>query len=159
VIKGSAFVDFVNVRQDEHLQIAVSFLKNRCVTRTVGCSTDPVFDETFMFDFQGEEEIKFDASMMLKLNQPLHITIIKHRKNEKPVVLGTKTIDWRPWLYCNQVEVNAEVLPVSLTHQGSLGVLTMHLDLVPALSRPELLTEEMVDKQINLEKKYEHETV
>lgn len=112
-----------------------------------------------MFDFQGEEEIKFDASMMLKLNQPLHITIIKHRKNEKPVVLGTKTIDWRPLLYCNQVEVNAEVLPVSLTHQGSLGVLTMHLDLVPALSRPELLTEEMVDKQINLEKKYEHETV
>lgn len=27
VIKGSAFVDFVNVRQDEHLQIAVSFFE------------------------------------------------------------------------------------------------------------------------------------
>lgn len=32
IIKGSAFVDFVNVRQDEHLQIAVSFLKSRCTT-------------------------------------------------------------------------------------------------------------------------------
>lgn len=159
VIKGAAFVDFVNVRQDEQLQIAVSFLKNRCMTKQVGCSTDPVFDETFMFDFQGDEEVKFDAATLLKLNQPLHITIIKHRKNEKPVVLGTKTIDWRPLLYCNQVEVNAEVLPVSLAHQGSLGVLTMHLDLVPALNRTELLSEEQVDKQINLEKKFEHESV
>lgn len=69
-----------------------------------------------MFEFEGAEEVKFDASMLLKLNQPLHLTIIKHRKNEKPVVLGTKTVDWRPLLYCNQVEVNAEVLPVSLAH-------------------------------------------
>lgn len=35
----------------------------------------------------------------------------------------------------------------------------MHLDLVPALSRTELLTEEHVDKQLNLERKYEHETI
>lgn len=112
-----------------------------------------------MFEMQGDEETKFDASMLLKLNQPLHITIIKHRKNEKPVVLGTKTVDWRPLLYCNQVEVNAEVLPVSLAHQGSLGILTLNLDLVPSLSRTELLTEEQVDKQINLERKFEHETI
>ena len=102
VIKGSAFVDFVNVRQDEHIQISVSFLKNRFSTKLVGCSTDPVFDETFLFEFAGEnEEVKFDATMLLKLNQPLHITIIKHRKNEKPIVLGTKNIDWRPILFCN----------------------------------------------------------
>ena len=84
--------------------------------------------------------------MLLKLNQPVHITILKHRKNEKPVVLGTKNIDWRSLLHCNQVEVNAEVLPVSLTHQGSLGVLTLHLDMVPNLSRTELLLEESVEK-------------
>jgi centrosomal protein CEP76 len=35
----------------------------------------------------------------------------------------------------------------------------MHLDLVPALNRSELLSEEQVDKQINLEKKFEHESV
>jgi hypothetical protein len=68
VIKGSAFVDFVNVRQDEHIQIAVSFLKTRVMTQKAGCSTDPVFDETFVFDMQGEEEMKFDAAMLLKLN-------------------------------------------------------------------------------------------
>ena len=63
------------------------------------------------------------------------MTILKHRVNEKPVVLGTKNIDWRPALYCNQIEINAEVLPISLTHQGSLGVLTMHIDICPSLSR------------------------
>jgi len=91
IVKGSAFADFVNVRSDESLSIAVSFLKNRYHTRQVQCSTDPVFDETFLFEFVGENEnIKFDASTLLKLNQPIHITILKHRKNEKAVVLGTK---------------------------------------------------------------------
>lgn len=77
-----------------------------------------------MFEFVGEDEnIKFDASMLLKLNQPIHITILKHRKNEKAIVLSTKCLDWRSLLYCNQIEINAEVLPVSLAQKGSLGVL------------------------------------
>ena len=97
--------------------------------------------------------------MLLKLNQPLHITILKHRKNEKPVVLGTKNIDWRAVLYCNQIEINTEVLPVSLTHQGSLGVLSLNVDLIPSLSKTELLLEEAVHKQITLETKYESETI
>jgi len=117
VIKGSAFTDFVNTRPDEHISITCSFLKNRFHTKMVPTSTDPVFDETFLFEFVGDnEQIKFDASMLLKLNQPIHVTIIKHRKNEKPVILGTKNIDWRSMLFCNQVEVNAEILPCSLTH-------------------------------------------
>jgi hypothetical protein len=102
VVKGSAFADFVNVRSDESLSIAVSFLKNRYHTRQVQCSTDPVYDETFLFEFVGDNEnIKFDAATLLKLNQPIHITILKHRKNEKAVVLGTKQIEWRSLLYCN----------------------------------------------------------
>ena len=113
-----------------------------------------------MFEFVGDnEEVKFDPSMLLKLNQPIHVTILKHRTNEKPVVLGTKNIDWRPALYCNQIEINAEVLPISLTHQGSLGVLTMHIDLCPTLTRQELLGEENVERQTGLEKKFEAETI
>lgn len=84
--------------------------------------------------------------MLLKLNQPLHITILKHRKHEKPIVLGTKNIDWRAVLFCNQIEVNAEVLPVSLTHQGSLGIITLHIDLCPTLTKTEALMEEAVTK-------------
>ena len=129
------------------MSVTVSFLKNRFTTAIVPCSSDPVFDETFMFEFVGDnEEVKFDPTMLLKLNQPIHITILKHRTNEKPVVLGTKNLDWRPALHCNQIEVNADILPVSLTHQGSLGILTLHIDLVPALTKHELLTTEVVER-------------
>ena len=38
-------------------------------------------------------------------------------------------------------------------------MLTLHIDLVPALSRQELLTEEVVEKQTGLEKKFESETI
>lgn len=37
--------------------------------------------------------------------------------------MGTKNIDWRPLLHTNAVEINAEVLPVDMTHQGSIGVI------------------------------------
>lgn len=69
VLRGNAFVDFVNVRPDESLSVTVSFLKNRYSTQVVQCSSDPIFDETFMFEFVGDnEEIKFDPAMLLKLN-------------------------------------------------------------------------------------------
>lgn len=62
-------------------------------------------------------------------------------------------------MYCNQVELNVEVLPVSLAQKGSLGVLMLHLDLAPALSQSEILTEEHVDKQLALERKFDSESV
>ena len=102
IVKGNAFVDFVNERPDEDISVTVSFLKDRYSTKLIPCSPDPVFEENFLFEFVGDnEEIKFDPSMLVKFNKPLHVTILKHRKNEKPIVLGTKNIDWRPGLYCN----------------------------------------------------------
>jgi len=69
VLRGNAFVDFVNVRPDEHMSVTVSFLKNRFSTQIVPVSSDPIFDETFMFEFVGDnEEVKFDPTMLLKLN-------------------------------------------------------------------------------------------
>jgi hypothetical protein len=119
----------------------------------------PAFDETFIFEFVGDnEKVKFDAATLLKLSQPIHITILKHRKNEKAVVIGTKQIEWRSLLFCNQVEINAEVLPISLTQKGSVGVLTLHLDLTPNLTPTELLVEESVNKQISLESRFEQES-
>ena len=69
VVRGNAFVDFVNVRPDEQISVTVSFLKNRFSTQIVTASSDPIFDETFMFEFVGDnEEVKFDPTMLLKLN-------------------------------------------------------------------------------------------
>jgi hypothetical protein len=69
VVQGKAFVDFVNPRDDEFLTITVSFLKSRYHTKSVPVSTDPNFDENFIFEFVGEnDKITFDPSMLLKLN-------------------------------------------------------------------------------------------
>lgn len=87
------------------------------------------------------------------------MTILKHRKNEKAVVIGTKMVEWRALLYCNQVEINAEILPISMTQKGSLGVLTLHLDLTPNLTQSELVNEESVSKQISLETKFDTESI
>ncbi len=51
------------------------------------------------------------------------MTILRHRKNEKSVVIGIKNIEWRKLLYCNSAEINAEILPVDMTHKGSLGLI------------------------------------
>ena len=98
------------------MSIAISFLKNRFHTKIVPCRPDPVFDETFIFEIVGDnEKLKFDPSQLMKLNVPLHLSVLKHRKNERPIVLGTKNIEWRQILYHNGVEINSEISPVSLT--------------------------------------------
>jgi hypothetical protein len=62
-----------------------------------------IFDErsnTFIFEFEGENAGgKFDPSLLMKLNVPLHLTVLRHRKNEKPTVIGTKNLDWRTILF------------------------------------------------------------
>ena len=79
-----------------------------------------------MFELNGDNETTFsknlDPSMLLKLNQPMHLTILKQRRNERKVVIGTKNVEWRHLLAHNSIEVNAEVLPVSLHQQGTLGL-------------------------------------
>jgi hypothetical protein len=60
--------------------------------------------------------------------------------------MGTKNIDWRPLLHSNAIEINAEILPIDLTHQGSLGIIQLHLDLIPHLTKIETLNEDMVMK-------------
>jgi hypothetical protein len=158
-VNARAFVDFVNPRDDEHVSVAISFLKNRFHTKHTRAGCEMAFDETFIFEFEGEHGTsKFDASLMLELSQPLHLTILRHRKNEKPVVIGTKNIDWRSLLHSNSVEVNAEIQPVDMTHKGSLGVIMLYLDLVPNMMKSELLGEEQVQKQIELESKHASET-
>ena len=93
--------------------------------------------------------------MLLKLNSPLHITILKQRKGEKPIVIGSKNLEWRHLLSCNSIESNIELLPVDLTHQGSLGIIQIQLDLIPDLSKTDLINDDMLSKQLTLERKFE----
>jgi hypothetical protein len=66
VVRGTAFVDFVNANPDESISVSVSFLKNRFHTKRVPCSTDPVFDDTFLFEFKGDNDnARFEPSTLV----------------------------------------------------------------------------------------------
>lgn len=157
-----AFVDFVNPKEDEFVYATLSFLKHRYATGAHPAQTEVIFNDeegSMLFDFSEIEGAKFDPAMLLKLNQQIHLTICKQKKNQKAVVLGSKNLDWRAVLHSSSIEVNAEVLPSDLTKQGSLGVAQLHIDLLPPLSKSEALTEDSVDKQITLERKFETEAL
>jgi hypothetical protein len=160
VVHGAAFVDYVSARDDEEISIAVSFLKSRYTTKKVQAYCDFNIGETFIFEIEGNyEQAKFDSSLLLKLNQPLHLTILRHRKNEKPIVIGTTNLDWRSVLFANSIEINAEILPVDMTQKGSLGKIQLNVDLVPNMMKGELIPKETVEKQQELEKKFEKESL
>lgn len=95
----------------------------------------------------------------MKLNQPLHLTVLRHRKGARPVVIGTKSLDWRAVLYCNSIEVNATIMPIDLTHSGSLGLIQLNLDLHPAMKKHEFITQSQMESQQELEKKHEAESL
>jgi len=61
--------------------------------------------------------------MLLKLTAPLHVSILKFRKGEKPIVLATRKLEWRYLLFCNSIQTNDEFRPVDLKHQGAIGIL------------------------------------
>lgn len=121
-----AFVDYVNPKEDEFIYATVSFLRQRFQTQAMPNSTEVYFpeeDASMLFEFSnGETAGLLDPTMLLKLNHSVHLTVLKQKKNEKAIVLGTKNIDWRAVLHSSSIEVNAEILPVDLAKQGSLCV-------------------------------------
>ena len=154
VQKGAAFVDFINPREDEWLLVTVSFLKGRSTSKPVLASTDPLFNHEALFEFEKPRE---DPTSMVRMKAPVMVIVQRQRRNEKPVVLANEHIDWRILLHSNSVEMNIELKPVDLKHKGSIGAITINLDLHPYLAKNELLPELSVTKQQDLEKKYDAE--
>ena len=103
LVSLKALVDFVSPAEDEHIYATVSFLKQRFSTPAYPAQTDIIFtdhESTFLFNItDGELHTKFDPTVLLKLDHSVHLTVCKQRKNEKPIVIGTKNIDWRHTLH------------------------------------------------------------
>jgi hypothetical protein len=164
VVSIRALVDFLAPKEDEFIYCSLSFLKQRFHTPAVGASAELYFNDdeaSFLFNIEdlASRTAMIDPSVLLKLNQSVHVSIIKQKKNEKAIVIGTKNIDWRAVLHSNSIEINAEVLPVDLAKTGPMCLLQLHLDLLPAMGKQELLSEEAVTKQISLERKFEQESL
>ena len=78
VVKGTAFTDFINYSPDEHLSFSVSFMKQRFATSIKPASTDPIFNENFCFELTDDKNSRLDASSLLQVSAPIHLTILKH---------------------------------------------------------------------------------
>lgn len=62
-------------------------------------------------------------------------------------MLSTEKLDWRDILSNNSLEILREMQPADLKHKGSLGVLTVELDIHPFLSKDEIIGQETVKRQ------------
>lgn len=62
------------------------------------------------------------------------------------MVISTEKIDWRDILSSNSLEILREMQPVDLKHKGSLGVLTIELDVHPYLGKDEILNADTIKK-------------
>jgi len=163
LVSIKALVDYLSPKEEDFIYCSIAFLKQRFQTPAVSAATELYFNEeegSFLFDIDehGSRSL-IDPSLLMKLNQSIHITILKQKRSEKAVVLGTKNLDWRAVLHSNSIEINAEILPVDLSKSGPMGLVTLHLDLLPALTKVEALSEEAVSKQISLERKFEQESI
>lgn len=61
--------------------------------------------------------------------------------------MSTEKLDWRDILSNNSLEILREMQPADLKHKGSLGVLTIELDIHPFLSKDEIIGSETVKRQ------------
>ena len=75
-VRGTGFVRFEDSKPEDYLSIVISFLRNRYHSRKIPTAVDFEIDETFCFEFEGIES-NF-MTLLLKLKQPLNITILRH---------------------------------------------------------------------------------
>jgi len=103
-------------------------MNKRFHTKLVKAQCEMDFKQRYIFEFEGQqpdESVELGTTSLLKANQPMHLTILRHngRGDRRPEILGTKYIDWRSVLFCNSVEVNAEIMPVDFTDKNSIGII------------------------------------
>lgn len=148
VMRGSAFTDFIEPRNDEYLSLSISFLNQRYNSSPVTCSTEPVFDLTIHFEIPSN----YDTHTMLKEYSPLVVVLQKQRDIDRPVILSTSLVDWRELLAHNSVDINIEMKPTSRALKGSVGLIHLELDFEPIFSKSELCSHLLVKNQQDSEK-------
>ena len=136
-------------------------------------SADPMFDETFLLDLSGASSTApsaggatalIDLHKLLKLSAPIHLCLLKRVQDAgltKTTVMASKSIEWRYLLSSSQIELNCELHSLDRTRaKAKVGVLQLHLDLLPKPKMGErLLHEHLIEQQLILEEKYETESV
>jgi len=154
---GKAFVDFVGREvAGATFQLHIQFLQQRFASKKVPCSAEPVFDDSFLLNLSTPESGSVDFSSLVKLSSPIHVVLVKEI-NGKREVIATKNIEWRLMLCTSTLSFPVELTGLGTQAKISIGVLYFSLDLLPKAARGQMLTDRLVNEQLNLEKKYERD--
>ena len=170
--QGKSFLDYLDAHAQVEFVISISFQRQRFRTVPVPASADPIFDETFVLDLSGQAAKPsatgatglIDLHKLLKLNSPVHIVLLKLTTEAgltKTTIMASKSVEWRYLLSSAQIELNCELHSLDRTRaKAKIGVLQLHLDLLPKPKMGErLLHEHLIEQQLVLEEKYETESV
>ena len=77
------------------------------------------------------------------------------QKDQTSELLAVKNIEWRPILATGELSFTVELSGIGAKNKISIGVLHMHISLVPKMDRFQLLNQSNVNQQLQLEKKAE----
>lgn len=90
---GKAFIDFLSPEATKsNLQIHVSFLNQRFTSKTVPCSVEPLFEDSFLLNLTSPEYGNIDFATLLKLKTPIHMVILKETNGQRELI-ASKNIE------------------------------------------------------------------
>lgn len=153
---GKAFLDYIdNHDTGMNLQVHISFLQQRYSSRTVQCSAEPVFDDSFLLNLAPNDSV-VDFTTLVKLQAPIHIVVTVEKAGKKEII-ATKNLEWRLMLSTSSLSYPVELSGCGTKSKVSIGILFFQMDVMPKAKRGDFISDRLVNEQISLEKKYERE--
>jgi len=151
--KGKAFLEYLGKESNKKLQFFVNFMKQRFSSNLIPANIEPNFNEAFLFDLSGPDQMEIDLLTLLKLNIPVELALIAHNADGSKSLLSTKQVDWRFVLSHGGISVNLELPGVDAKSKLSVGVIQISMDLMPKMDKIDLVPERVLDQQFDHEKK------
>lgn len=155
IVEGKGFTEYLDKNDPKKkLRVAISFLKNRKMTKPVQASSQPIIDQTFLLSFGSMFEANqttFDY--LLKLRSPMSIVILEEdAETGNRKLLCEKQVEWRFVLVHKNLTMNHELMNATLA-KGPLGIIKIHSQLITKGGQQIRMSEEMLDGQLESERK------
>ncbi|EPY28807.1 centrosomal protein 76kDa [Strigomonas culicis] len=130
---GRAFVDNVDLMpsalKNYSLFVCVHFGSQRFRSSPTNCSTDPKFDDDFLFNIEASS-LGYSSSDLIEVPYPLHIAVFRESKLDNVAeLLGENMCDWRKVLRSNFLSLTIELCGRNAGVPA--GIVELQLELLP----------------------------
>ncbi|GAQ78246.1 hypothetical protein KFL_000100120 [Klebsormidium nitens] len=140
--------------RDGQVYLSLSFRDQRFTSNRVRCDVDPALEGSFLLDLG--LQLETDPRELLTVLDRIHIVALRRTSGGERTVIGTCSLDWRQVLVSGSVKTVAEIADRGRQSKLPTGLLDLSLELVPKAK--ELLGEEVLQRQLRLERSQEAES-